>query len=128
MSKSEEVMLKSVNLKSILTLIGIIAIIATTGGVWYLTQYRVGRIEEDLVVVKEALRRPSFTVEDFELRSNSFQQSVVKELDRRADWMAVQDEFRLETIKTNAETAASIREIKSILLELKKDVSTIKKN
>lgn len=133
MSDSEEATLRSINLKTFMALIGIVGIIATTGGVWFITKYRVDQIEkfnqeeaQRVDKIEALLAKPRFTLEDYEIRTQAFRDSVLKELDRRAGWMKGHDSFRLETVKTGAETAANLREIKNLVTAIKSDLEKLK--
>jgi uncharacterized protein (DUF342 family) len=133
MSTDEESQLKSINLKTLLTLIGIVTTIAGTSGAWYLMQYRVEQLEEVIDLEKARVSRletqlsaPRFTLEDYEIRTNAFRESIIKELDRSSKWMSSHDSFRLETVKATAETSANVREIKSLLISLKTEIETLK--
>lgn len=127
MSTTEEDTLKSINLKTLLTLLTLFGILATTAGAWFVQSHRVEVLEATVAKHEEILDSPRYTLADDQRRMESFSATFSKELDRRGNWMEGHDKFRLETVKTTADTSANIREIKSLIISMKTDIESIKK-
>lgn len=126
MTTTDEDTLKSINLKTLLTLLTLFGILGTTAGAWFVQSYRVEALEAKVKKHESILDSPRYTLEDDQRRMESFSSTFSKELDRRGNWMDGHDTFRLETVKTTAETSANIREIKNLIISMKTDIESLK--
>ena len=144
MNEQETDTLNAINLKTLLTLLGIIGILAGVAGTWFVLGHRVTEIENNrasekqerkeqrefdmarVALLENALAKPRYTLDDDEKRMAAFRDATFKEFDRRGRWMESHDEFRIDTVKSSAETAAGIRELRAILIDMKSDINAIK--
>jgi len=134
MSESEEITLNKINLRTLFILLGIVSVLATTAGTWFVNSYRLNELEEGrsldrdrITRIEKLLTEPRYTLGDDERRMKDFAATFMGELERRGVWMDGIDTFRISTIKTTAETNANIREIKNLVISMKDDIEEIKK-
>ena len=126
MTKQEEQgAITSINLRTLWILICILGVFAGVVGSWYIQREKTNTLEKKfketvklLDEIKDFTRQPRYTLADDEKRMSYFIDKYDKELDRRDRWMRGQDEFKLDTIKTQAELLGTIREIKRLLVDI----------
>lgn len=134
MTNQESNKIKSIDLKTFATLIGVIFLIGGMVGTYAVQTYRVQKIEEKVELLStdvknnsELLLRPTFGLDDYIRLEDTKAKSQQRELDRRVVWRDSTDKFRREAEKAIASTSKDVETIKFLVTEIRADLKKINK-